>query len=243
MRRIPRVVNSLLFMLLTCVSGSTFGQDVKNENLPILKAKSKLYEVGVFRQSNIGSPLFFEIENTSESETAMVKQIKVSCGCLSPKLNSPTISPGETVELKVDLDTTRVLNDFHKSIFLFYTTDNSSDSEQMLKVNFKGVAVTPSQLYYPSSITLDLKTSPPASKQTVVFLGSREESLAGFKVLSMPKGIKSTIVSEAQLGLGAHVEFEVDQWPSTNLRSNIEVQFTLNGELTHSYVPILIQVN
>ncbi len=66
----------------------------------------------------------FILKNTGE-EIINIKNIDVSCGCLSTELSSTKVNPGKSIILKVIVNPSKQIGYFNKSIFVNSDADNA----------------------------------------------------------------------------------------------------------------------
>lgn len=85
------------------------------------------FNFGQVKEGNVVSHTF-QLVNKGSSELN-IKDIKTSCGCTAAMLSSPTLKPGETGTLKIDLDTKNRVGKMSRTITIV-----SNDVEQENKV-------------------------------------------------------------------------------------------------------------
>jgi hypothetical protein len=106
-----------------------------NSKIAIINFTTEVIEYGTVTQNSDGTRLF-TFTNTGDAPLVITK-VKTTCGCTVPSYSMAPIMPGETEELSIRYDTSR-LGAFTRTVIV---TSNAEGGNKTLKI--KGHIVAP----------------------------------------------------------------------------------------------------
>jgi hypothetical protein len=116
----------ILFVCLLIGSMNLMAQNNDNKGAegkkPAIKFEKTVHNYGTIEYKSDGS-CEFEFKNTGK-EPLLLKKVRSSCGCTTPKWPREPIKPGQKETIKVKYNT-RISGSFSKSIWVYSNADNS----------------------------------------------------------------------------------------------------------------------
>ena len=94
----------------------------------VIKFKTEVVDYGTITQNSDGTRLF-TFTNTGDAPL-LITNVKTSCGCTVPSYSKAPILPGESGQLNIKYDTTR-LGAFNKTVTV---TSNAEGGNKILKI-------------------------------------------------------------------------------------------------------------
>ena len=130
-----RILNSFIIVAISFLFfNATIELEKYDTKVAILDFETEVIDYGTVLQNSDGVRLF-TFTNTGNAPLLITK-IKTSCGCTVPSYSKAPILPGETGELEIKYDTSR-LGAFTKTVTVI---SNAKDGNKILKIKGKIIA-------------------------------------------------------------------------------------------------------
>lgn len=133
------LISGLILLGMTATYAQGEVQQEVNPNAPEIVFEVEVIDYGTVEQGGNGDRTFV-FENTGK-EPLILKNVRASCGCTTPKWTRNPVAPGEKGEIQVHYDTNR-MGQFHKTITV---QSNGKTGTKMLTIKGKVVPKTENQ--------------------------------------------------------------------------------------------------
>ena len=129
-KRILLISGLILLGMSATYAQSEVAQEA-NPNAPEIAFEADVVDYGTIEQGSNGNRTF-TFTNTGK-EPLILKNVRASCGCTTPKWTRNPVAPGEAGEIVVHYDTNR-MGQFHKTITV---QSNGKTGTKMLTIKGK----------------------------------------------------------------------------------------------------------
>ncbi len=121
--------NLILFTVAIFLSFIALGQTNDDPDAPVMKFEKESINYGTIKKGEDGTRIF-RFTNTGKTPLK-IERVKSTCGCTVPTYPKQEIMPGESAEITVKYDTTK-LGRFSKSISIY---SNAKRSRIVLRIS------------------------------------------------------------------------------------------------------------
>lgn len=128
-----KISNSILLVISLFMYATLFSQEASNQKVGIFDFETEEIDYGTINE-NANGLRTFKFMNVGTAPI-IIADTKTSCGCTVPKLSKNIILSGETAEIDIKYETSRI-GAFSKTITVI---SNAYETKKLLKI--KGIVV------------------------------------------------------------------------------------------------------
>ena len=143
----------------------------------------------------------FKLSNHS-SDTCFIKIVSKGCGCITAEMDTGTITPGQTVELRMSVDLTGYYNHIEKSVFIYHSLSDKPLTLKLLADRPRNIPMTAYDYPYspdgPLCFTTNILFGGYVAQggvydATVVVYNESDKALALKRIRRLPKHISVSV--------------------------------------------------